>query len=90
MASADYVAAKMRLNAVLGGPQRASNTVGSVEMPRIPDIIAGINYAAGVDAANSRTRGLRFNRFVPEGANGAGVQNYGRVMFNPNCFDRIR
>jgi hypothetical protein len=49
------------------GPAKASGDAGSVEQHPLPDQIAADRYLAAKDAARSKQRGLRFNKFVPPG-----------------------
>lgn len=51
----------------LTGPAAVSGDAGSVTARPIPDLIAAHKYLSGIAAASSRTRGLRFNRLVPDG-----------------------
>jgi len=51
----------------LSGPASVSSDAGTVQQHSIPDQIEAANYLAGIAAANSRRRGLRFNRLVPDG-----------------------
>lgn len=50
------------------GPAKASGDSGSMEQHKLPDQIAADRYLCTKEAAKSKTRGLRFNRFVPPGA----------------------
>ncbi len=51
------------------GPAKASGDAGSVEQHPLPDQIEADRYLASKDAAQSKQRGLRFNKFVPPGVN---------------------
>lgn len=68
MACDDTVSAETALATALSGPAEVSGDAGSVRSHSLPDLIAAHKYLAGVCAANSPSRGLRFNRFVPDGA----------------------
>jgi hypothetical protein len=61
----DDLEAEIRKNAE--GPAKASGDAGSVEQHPLPDQIAADRYLAAKDAARSKQRGLRFNKFVPPG-----------------------
>lgn len=50
------------------GPAKAAGDSGSMEQHKLPDQIAADKYLASKEAAKSKSRGLRFNRFVPPGA----------------------
>jgi len=50
------------------GPAKAAGDSGSVEQHKLPDQIAADKYLASKEAAKSKTRGLRFNKLVPPGA----------------------
>jgi hypothetical protein len=48
------------------GPRTVSSDAGSVTQHSIPDLIAAANYLAGIAAAQSPRRGVRFTRLVPD------------------------
>lgn len=50
------------------GPAKAAGDSGSMEQHKLPDQIAADKYLASKDAAKSKSRGLRFNKLVPPGA----------------------
>lgn len=50
------------------GPSRVAGDSATVEQHRITDQIAADRYLASKKAAKSRTRGLRFSKIVPPGA----------------------
>ncbi len=50
------------------GPAKASGDAGSVEQHPLPDQIEADRYLASKGAAQQPRRGLRFNKFVPPGA----------------------
>lgn len=50
------------------GPAKAAGDSGSMEQHKLPDQIAADKYLASKEAAKSKSRGLRFNKFVPPGA----------------------
>ena len=50
------------------GPAKAAGDSGSMEQHKLPDQIAADKYLASKEAAQSKSRGLRFNKFVPPGA----------------------
>jgi hypothetical protein len=50
------------------GPAKASGDSGSIEQHKLADQIAADKYLASKAAAKSKARGLRFNQFVPPGA----------------------
>jgi hypothetical protein len=50
------------------GPAKVSGDAGSVEQHRLTEQIEADRYLASKDAAQSKKRGLRFNKFVPPGA----------------------
>lgn len=50
------------------GPAKATGDAGSVEQHPLPDQIEADRYLASKDAAESKKRGLRFNKLVPPGA----------------------
>ena len=57
---------QIRQNA--SGPAKASGDAGSVEQHRLADQIAVAKHLASKDAVNKKSRGLRFNKLVPPGA----------------------
>lgn len=50
------------------GPAKASGDSGSIEQHKLTDQIAADKYLASKTAAKSKSRGLRFNKFIPPGA----------------------
>ena len=50
------------------GPQEVEGDAGRVKMYPIIDLIMAANYLAGICAATSQRRGLRFNSLIPDGA----------------------
>lgn len=50
------------------GPAKAAGDSGSMEQHKLPDQIAADKYLASKEAARSKSRGLRFNKLVPPGA----------------------
>ena len=50
------------------GPAKASGDAGSVEQHPLPDQIEADRYLAAKKAAKQPTRGLRFSKIVPPGA----------------------
>jgi hypothetical protein len=50
------------------GPAKAAGDSGSMEQHKLLDQIAADKYLAAKEAAKSKSRGLRFNKFVPPGA----------------------
>lgn len=50
------------------GPAKAAGDSGSMEQHKLSDQIAADKYLASKEAAKSKSRGLRFNKFVPPGA----------------------
>lgn len=50
------------------GPAKAAGDAGSMEQHKLPDQIAADKYLASKEAAQSKSRGLRFNKLVPPGA----------------------
>jgi len=50
------------------GPAKAAGDAGSMEQHKLTDQIAADKYLASKEAAKSKKRGLRFNKFVPPGA----------------------
>ncbi|RIK72343.1 MAG: hypothetical protein DCC68_26530 [Planctomycetota bacterium] len=63
---ADELEQAVRDNAA--GPAKASGDTGSVEQHKLPDQIAADRYLASKEAAKSKSRGLKFNKLVPPGA----------------------
>ena len=49
------------------GPKRAKGDAGEMEQHSLKDQIAADRHLGAKDAANSKTRGLRFNKLVPPG-----------------------
>lgn len=62
----DDLTDKIRDNAE--GPAKAAGDSGSIEQHKLPDQIAADKYLASKQAAKSKSRGLRFNKLVPPGA----------------------
>lgn len=50
------------------GPAKASGDSGSMEQHKLSDQIEADRYLNSKDAAQSKTRGLRFTKLVPPGA----------------------
>jgi hypothetical protein len=50
------------------GPAKAAGDAGSMEQHKLTDQIAADKYLASREAAKSKKRGLRFNKFVPPGS----------------------
>jgi hypothetical protein len=50
------------------GPAKAAGDSGSMEQHKLTDQIAADKYLASKEAAKTKSRGLRFNKFVPPGA----------------------
>ncbi len=50
------------------GPAKAAGDAGSVEQHKLSEQIAADKYLASKEAADSKSRGLRFNKLVPPGA----------------------
>jgi hypothetical protein len=50
------------------GPAKAAGDSGSMEQHKLSDQIAADKYLASKEAAKSKSRGLRFNKLVPPGA----------------------
>jgi hypothetical protein len=50
------------------GPAKAAGDSGSMEQHKLSDQIAADKYLASKEATQSKSRGLRFNKFVPPGA----------------------
>ncbi len=63
---ADDLEQAIRDNA--SGPAKAAGDTGSVEQHKLPDQIAADRFLASKEAAKSKSRGLRFNKLVPPGA----------------------
>ena len=49
------------------GPAKAAGDAGSVEQHKLSDQIEADRYLASKEAAKSKSRGLRFDKFVPPG-----------------------
>jgi hypothetical protein len=49
------------------GPKKASGDAGSVEQHPLADQNQADRFLSSKDAANSKRRGLRFNKLVPPG-----------------------
>jgi len=62
---ADDLEDEIRKNAE--GPAKVSGDAGSVEQHKLTDQIEADKYLASKEAAQSKKRGLRFNKFVPPG-----------------------
>ena len=62
---ADDLEDEIRKNAE--GPAKASGDAGRVEQHKLTDQIEADRYLSSKDAAKSKQRGLRFNKFVPPG-----------------------
>lgn len=62
-------AAAAALSAALAGPAKVTGDAGAVEQYPLVDLIAAHRYLAelALGAAGTRTRGLRFNRLIPDG-----------------------
>jgi hypothetical protein len=63
---ADDLEQAIRDNAA--GPSKASGDTGSVEQHKLTDQIGAGRFLASKEAAKSKNRGLKFNRFSPPGA----------------------
>jgi hypothetical protein len=63
---ADDLDQTIRQNA--DGPAKASGDSGSMEQHKLTEQIAADRYLCTKAAANSKSRGLRFNKLVPPGA----------------------
>lgn len=50
------------------GPAKAAGDAGSVEQHKLSDQIAADRYLCSKEAAKTKKRGLKFNKFVPPGA----------------------
>lgn len=50
------------------GPAKASGDAGSVEQHKLSDQVDADRYLKSKEAANSKRRGLAFNKLVPPGA----------------------
>ena len=57
---------KIRENAV--GPAKVAGDAGSVEQHKLTDQIEADRYLRSKEAAKSKSRGLRFNKLIPPGA----------------------
>jgi hypothetical protein len=62
---ADSLDDKIRQNAE--GPAKVSGDAGAVEQHRLSDLIEADRHLASKEAVQKKTRGLKFNRFVPPG-----------------------
>lgn len=49
-------------------PLKASGDSGSVEMPKLTDLIEADRYLASKSAASKKNRGVRFTKIIPPGA----------------------
>ena len=65
-AVADELDDEIRTNAE--GPAKVSGDAGSVEQHKLTEQIEADRYLRSKEAAKSKTRGLRFNKLVPPGA----------------------
>jgi len=63
---ADELDETIRQNAA--GPAKVAGDAGSVEQHSLADQIAADRYLASKNAAKKPSRGLRFNKLVPPGA----------------------
>jgi len=63
---ADDLKDKIRENAQ--GPAKVAGDAGSVEQHKLADQIEADKYLASKEAAKTKSRGLRFNKLVPPGA----------------------
>ena len=63
---ADTIAETIAANAAK--PAKVTGDAGSVELPRISDLIAAEKYSRAKAAANSPRGGLRFVKLQPPGA----------------------
>ena len=63
---ADTIAERIAANAAK--PAKVTGDAGSVELPRISDLIAAEKYLRAKAAANSPRGGLRFVKLQPPGA----------------------
>jgi hypothetical protein len=50
------------------GPAKAAGDAGSVEQHKLSEQIAADRYLASKTAAQSKTRGLKFNKLIPPSA----------------------
>lgn len=50
------------------GPAKASGDAGSVEQHKLSEQIEADRYLAAKQAAKSKSRGLKFNKLMPPGA----------------------
>jgi hypothetical protein len=64
-AVADELQDEIRKNAE--GPAKVSGDAGSVEQHKLSEQVAADKYLASKEAAKSKRRGLRFNKFIPPG-----------------------
>lgn len=51
------------------GPIKASGDAGSVEQHKLTEQVEAEKYLAAKEAVRTKSRGLRFNKFLPPGAN---------------------
>lgn len=63
---ADDLTDSIRENAQ--APAKASGDAGSVEQHKLSEQIEADRYLASKEAAKSKSRGLRFNKLIPPGA----------------------
>jgi hypothetical protein len=63
---ADSLEDTIRQNAQ--GPAKAAGDAGSIEQHKLSEQIEADRYLGAKEAAKSKSRDLRFNRFVPPGA----------------------
>ncbi len=85
----DLDSATDALTTALSGPARVSGDAGSVDSHRITDLIAAHQYLSAVAAANTRSRGLRYNRLIPGGTVGRVAIGNPRYVILPSTFDRL-
>ncbi len=65
-AIANYDAAVAAVATGAAGPLTVSGDAGSVTQRSVADLIAAANYLAGVAAAQTRNKGVRFSRLIPD------------------------
>lgn len=88
--SLDPDAISDQLGAAALGPQSVQSDAGTVQQQPLPDLIAAHRYAAAVTASGGKSRGLRFNKLRPEGANGSrGWLANSRFTLDPCTFNRV-
>jgi hypothetical protein len=58
------------LSDAVGGPASASTPAGEVHARPAGDLIALLNYAAGIEAGKKPRRGMMITRAIPPGAVG--------------------